>query len=173
MRFLTYITIVVLAIVLSGCGSAQSDDYYAQQPKLKAIIDNQPAPDLNGHSFERGVVIAMYLARNQNVSTHTYTLTIEGKIIKICDSIGFPIPYATQITPPYVPYGGNGSTMPNPEPNSLYSPDNAEGSYVACVAEDGTLAPSYWEPRVFALPYEIHADIVLSPTSNSSIKIQK
>lgn len=163
---------IVFALFQDSCSSAQNADYQQQQPKLRQIINNQPAPDLNGYSFERDVVIQTYQARNRNVNTYTYLYSeTTGLIIKICDSIGLPIPYATQLTPPYIPY--NQTSMPNPEPNSLYSPDNAEGTIVNCLNDDGTYTPGYFEPRVFALPYEIQADRVLKRISQPTFKIPR
>lgn len=164
---------ILLALFQDSCSSAQNQDYQAQQPKLRSIINNQPAPDLNGYSFERDILIQVYQARNRNVTTFTYMYSeTTGQIIKICDSIGMPIPYSTQLTPPYVPTA-NGGSVPNPEPNSLYSPDSAEGSIIVCLNDDNTLSPTYFEPRVFALPFEIKADKVFERISGSSLNIEQ
>ena len=89
-------------------------------------------------------------------------MTIDGKIIEICSSIGYPIPYSTQLTNPLQYTGPNGAVVGNPEPNGLYSPDSAEGTIVNCVNPDGSVTPTYWEPRIFTLPYRIKADVVIA-----------
>lgn len=59
-------------------------------------------------------------------------------------------------------YTGSGSVVVgNPEPNELYTPSSAEATLVQCVNEDGTVSPTYWENRIFALPYRIQSDTQL------------
>lgn len=152
-----YLFIVLL--ILTACGS-QGIEQQQQEANQLALIQNQPIPNLGGYSFERNVVIQTYLARNRTIATYTYTMTeLEGKIIEICASIGYPIPYATQLTNP-LQYSAGGP-IGNPEPNGLYSPSSAEGTIINCANDDGTITPTYWEPRVFALPYRIYSDIQL------------
>lgn len=153
------VIILFLSPVLTGC-NAQDIEREQQESNQRSLIDNQPIPNLGGYSFERYVVIQTYLARNRTIATYTYTMTeIDGKIIEICASIGYPIPYATQLTNPLQVAAGG--PIGNPEPNGLYSPDNAEGTIINCANGDGTITPTYWEPRVFALPYRIKSDIQL------------
>lgn len=157
------IFILILVVILQGCGSQQIESQQQEANQL-ALVENQPVPNLGGYSFERDVVIKTYLARNSTIATYTYTMTeIDGKIIEICASIGYPIPYATQLTNP-VGYNGRG----NPEPNGLYSPDSAEGTIVNCVNPDGTITPTYWEPRVFAMPYRIKSAVQLQRVEGST-----
>lgn len=154
--------VLAFAVLLSGCGTAGEqavrEEARQQGAGVLAIVQNQPVPDLGGWSFEREVVIQTTLARNRTVATYTYLMTLDGKIIEICASIGYPIPYSTQITnPEQAVY--TSLSLPQPEPNSLYSPENAEATYVQCSNSDGTVAPVYMEPRVFALPYRIQSDM--------------
>lgn len=171
------IPFLLIGSSLTGCSqSAQSIETQQRQSDLKNIIQNQPVPNLNGYSLERDIVIQIVNARNSRLPTHTYYYNdFTGKVIKVCDSIGLPIPYSTQLTAPEaeVLSGGHYTNLPQPEPNSLYSPDSAEATIVACVGADGTIIPTYWEPRVFALPYEINSDLELfKPITESSLQIK-
>lgn len=166
--------LVAMSFVLSGCGfeqgSANARKENAQQAQgISAILDNQPVPDLGGWSFERQVLIDTYVARNKMVNTYTYLfLEYTGKVVKICDSKGYPIPYSTQLTNPEQALNQtNSPVIGNPEPSSLYPPASANATLVQCVLGDGQVVPTYWENNVFALPYEIQADIVLSPTGKA------
>jgi hypothetical protein len=103
-----------------------------------------------------------------------------GQIVEICPSIGYPIPYSTQITSPERierVYQGEYEVISNPEPNGLYPPDNAAATIVNCVNPDGSLTPTYWEDNVFALPYRIKADRLIErvdgATSSFSIDAKK
>lgn len=181
-------TIIVLVAVLvfvlltaQDCADTNVQKELAQQDLGQAsLLNNQPVPDLGGYSFERDIVIKTYLARNRTIATYTYTMTeIDAKIIEICASIGYPIPYATQLTNPQrTAYPGyrDSAVVGNPEPNGLYSPDSAEGTLVNCVNPDGSVTPTYWEPRVFAFPYRIRADIQLQRLDDKtsfSVEVKK
>lgn len=153
---------IIVLLLVTACDGSQSIERRQQEANQSALIQNQPVPNLGGYSFERNVVIQTYLARNRTIATYTYTMTeVDGKIIEICASIGYPIPYSTQLTNPLQYVGPNGAVVGNPEPNGLYSPSSAEGTIINCANEDGTITPTYWEPRVFALPYRIQSDMQL------------
>lgn len=156
---------VLFSAVLSSClpPSVAQVEQQQQVAGNLAIVQNQPAPDLGGYSFERQVLIETYLARNNTVATYAYMFTMDGKIVEICPSIGYPIPYSTQLTNPMVAqYGTNGNfTMPNAEPNSLYPPSDAAATLVQCVNPDGSVSPTYIEWYVLAFPYRIKSDYQL------------
>lgn len=165
---------LALALIMAGC-SQQSivDEGRQSESNYSAIVNNQPIPDFGGYSFERAVVIETYLARNRAINTYSYTLTETGILVEICASKGYPIPYATQLTSPDRRVTGLEAVVSNPEPNGLYSPDSAEASYIMCINADGSVAPTYWEARVFSLPYRIQADRILErdETVESSFNI--
>jgi len=90
--------------------------------------------------------------------TTTYIVDLYGKLHKVCDSIGYGIPYATQYTNPQM-IDGNSSrylAMPQADPNGLYSPAQAEGTWVQC-RDPATkkLFVVYLEPRVVVSPYPL------------------
>jgi len=173
--------LLVIALAIAGCGVNSNTQLEQQQQNagVKSIIDNQPVPDLGGYSFPRQVVIETYVALNKVVSTWSYSLTMDGKIIELCPSFGYPIPGGTQLTNPLqiaaqVPQGLSSfetGILANPEPNGLYPPATSAGTLVECVNTDGTVSPMYFEPDVFALPYRIHSDIQLTRVDNSAPSI--
>jgi len=168
---------VVLALVLSGCVHESSQVTYAEQQQQGsgnlAIVQNQPLPDLGGYSFERQIVIETYLARNNTIATYAYMITMDGKIIEICPSIGYPIPYSTQLTNPMKiedRYEGD-VAIPNAEPNSLYPPSDAAATLVQCVNPDGSVSPTYIEWYVLAFPYQIASDMQLQRIGEPSFSV--
>ena len=179
-KVLSFILIAVLIFSLAACvGTTVSQTEQNQQNSgVLAIVQNQPVPDLGGYSFPRQVVIETYEALNKTVSTWSYSMTIDGKIIELCPSFGYPIPGGTELTNPQQitaehidGLGWENGVLSNPEPNGLYPPSTSAGTLVECVNSDGTVSPMYFEPDVFALPYRIHSDIQLTRVDNSTPSI--
>jgi len=94
--------------------------------------------------------------------TYTYIVAENsGKLIFLCDSIGYGIPAATQYTnPSKESYKGNYSytVTPQADPNGLFSPASAEGTWVMC--KDPTkdkVSPMYVEPRIITSTFKLGA----------------
>lgn len=77
-----------------------------------------------------------------------------GRLRFFCNSIGYPLPAATQYTNPQK-YTASGVSLPQADPNGLFSPSNAEGSFVMCISPAGKAAPIYSEPRVITSPFKL------------------
>jgi hypothetical protein len=173
------LVLVLLSLVLSGCLATSSNDIERAQSETAqmSIIQNQPAPDLGGYSFEREIVIQTYLARNNTIATYAYMFTMDGKLIEICPSIGYPIPYSTQITSPDKGevFYGESLVLQNAEPNGLYPPGDAAATLVQCTNEDGSVTPVYIEWYVLAFPYRIKSDFQLEKigATSFSVKVDK
>jgi hypothetical protein len=77
---------------------------------------------------------------------------VTGKRVFLCKSIGFPIPYATQFTSPskIESWGGHPIVVPQADPNGLFSPSNAEGTWILCLNPNNSkdIEPVYSEPKV-------------------------
>jgi len=94
--------------------------------------------------------------RDQNVATTVYITDLNGKLHKVCNAVGYGLPYATQYTNPQR-VSGDGThgyvTLPQADPNGLYSPASADGTWVLCVdTKSGKPKPVYIEPRVIVSP---------------------
>ena len=168
-RFILATLLVALASVVAACTPSEltvQKEKEQQGKAVLAIVENQPVPDLGGWSFEREIVRQTYIARNRNIATYTYMITLDGRIVEICASVGYQIPYSTQLTNPEQVYVG--AAISQAEPNGLYPPLNAEATLVQCTNKDGTVSPTYFEPRVFALPYRIKSDIQLTRLDEKS-----
>ena len=97
--------------------------------------------------------------RDQNVATYVYITDMNGRLHKVCNAVGYGLPYATQYTnPSRIAYdAGHGSvTLPQADPNGLYSPASADGTWVLCVdTKSGKPKPVYIEPRVIVSPFAL------------------
>jgi hypothetical protein len=94
--------------------------------------------------------------RDRSTPTTTYLVGMNNQLTKLCDSVGYGLPYATQYTNP-MRLSGDGThgytTLPQADPNGLYSPASAEGTWILCVDhKDGKAKPLYVEPRVIVSP---------------------
>jgi len=99
---------------------------------------------------------------NPKMNTFTYVTDMNGKLHKRCNSIGFGIPYATQYTNPqkianwHETPGNTAVTIPQADPNGLFSPAAAEGTWVLCHdPKSDKLYPVYFEDRVTVSPFEL------------------
>lgn len=169
-------TVFVLSAGDSSCSgnvaqtTAAQMEQRQQNYQYEQIIRNQPPPSFD-YSPERQMLIRMYIARQQHVATYSYVQSeYSGKVLWSCPSIGYPVPYATQLTnPDQVQWRGydthyTSAVIPQQEPNGLFPPSSAEGTWVPCVNAKGELTPVYEERRVttFLQPMQ-EKDGTLSP----------
>jgi hypothetical protein len=113
---------------------------------------------------ERKLLKDIFELRDQSgLITYTYLyVAMTGKLVFFCDSIGYGIPYATQFTSPGKPYGYTGgsgvalTTVPQADPNGLFSPASADGTWVMCKDPSGKdVRPVYIEPHVIVSPFKL------------------
>jgi len=141
------------------------------------LLNNQPAPVFD-YTIERRMMIEIYKARQRSVATYSYVQSeFTGKVLWHCNSIGYPIPYATQLTNPHqlisksYTVGGNyrqaDGVIEMAEPNGLYSPAQANATWVPCVNANGKVTPTYEEKNVtvFAQPM-VEVNGQLQPASD-------
>ena len=157
-------------------GASSCDDHSGSTRETKATLQSQEQaavtvgmPALLNYTEKRQLKAIYELRDNANLVTYTYTIDLNGKRHKVCPttSVGFGIPYATQYTAPkaaraVAPVYPSGETgqwqykmVDQPEPNGLYMPSSAEGTWVICLSPDKKLAPTYVEPRVVVYLFEM------------------
>jgi hypothetical protein len=105
------------------------------------------------HNFaEKRMMKDILEMRDQNTVTYTYLVGMNNQLTKFCDSVGFGLPYATQYTNPQK-YSG----VSQADPNGLYSPASADGTWVACrVPGQDKVKPVFIEPRIIVSPFPIN-----------------
>jgi hypothetical protein len=108
---------------------------------------------------ERRQLKQIFELRDQNVATYTYLVGLDGKVGQLlCNSVGFGIPYATQYTSPQrlATTSVGATTLPQADPNTLFSPASAEGTWVLCVnPETNKPTPLYVEPKIIVSPFKL------------------
>ena len=169
MRFKTICTVVAVfgSITLlmgdgGGCNTDTTPTSQQRDQQATEQLANQATvqvgwPAITNFTEKRQLKMLYELRDNANLVTYSYYLDLQGGRHKICPttSVGYGVPYATQFTnalrPVWGGYGDHvsGVAIQQPEPNGLFPPSSAEGTWVMCLAPDGkNIAPVYVEPRV-------------------------
>jgi hypothetical protein len=148
---------LLVVISLSGCNYPKSSTKVEQerQEQMTSAANMVAGMPAITHFTEKKLLKTLLELRDTpNLATYSYIVDMGGHTHKLCDSIGFGLPYATQYTNPQQDTYNTSSgsvhvTLPQADPNGLYSPASAEGTWIICVdKEKKTLAPTYVEPRV-------------------------
>ncbi len=176
--------VFLLSAADGGCDAKDSSSNATRQEQaqqnlqMEQFLRNQPVPSFDW-SLERHMLIQLYTARQR--ATNTYSVVqseFTGKILWSCPSIGFPLPYSTQLTnslqAQWRGYSDHWSSavVEQQEPNGLFSPPSAEGTWVPCVDERGRITPVYEERKVttFLRPVE-ERDGTLFPKPNTAASL--
>lgn len=160
-----------LASVAVAMGSAQkvpsSDQIQAQQAEKLAREATQKvgAPAITNFT-EKKLVRWLYELRDEpNYRTYSYIMTMVGKLIKICDSVGYGINTSVQFSNPEkvvhqrIGNGGSFGTLPQAEPNGLFMPEGLAATYIMCVdAANDDVKAVYVEPEVIVSPFPLNFD---------------
>jgi len=157
-----YVSFIV-SLLLVGCGIQQTaTQKEAHQQEIATIqaINAVGMPAIVNYQEKRMLKQVLEL-RDTAIATQTYIVDLYGKLHKVCDSIGYGIPYATQFTNPavdtfYTSSSSQHTVMPQADPNGLYSPAVAEGTWVQCLdPATEKIAVVYLEPRVVVSPFPL------------------
>jgi hypothetical protein len=168
MNNINLISIAIAAVSLTGCleptNTAAKKETLATEQLANQAAVAVGMPAIKQFTEKRQLKTVYELRDTANLVTYSYVIDMNGKRHKVCPttSIGFGIPYATQYTSPTAPdYLGQGGVYdkPQPEPNGLYMPSSADGTWVLCLHPDGkTLAPTYVEPLVAVYLFEMPSE---------------
>jgi hypothetical protein len=162
------LAIVLLPMVMAneGCDEREpsSDDIQrAQQETILREGTAQVGMPAIKNFRERKLYKDILEMRDQDgLVTYTYLWNeMQGKKVFFCQSVGFGLPYATQFTSPQKPMvwysqGVGAIAMPQADPNGLFSPSSAEGTWILCKNPNGQdTRPVYVEPRVIVSPFKL------------------
>lgn len=165
--------IVALPLLVSACAPPPSSTDIQRDRQEKMVHEGVAQVGIPAIKNFRELKLAKDLIEMRDQTglvTYTYLWSdFGGKIVFLCDSIGYPLPYATQFTAPETmqtynlpKQGGSeryyGATrLPQAEPNGLFSPSSAEASWVMCKDPNGKdVRPIYTEPRIIVSQFKLH-----------------
>lgn len=160
----TALLMMAIAVMADDCTDHSVSTREArQQQLLQGEAMAQTGMPAIKNFRERKLLKDIYELRDQDgLVTYTYVWNeFNGRLVPFCDSIGYGIPYATQYTNPqqdafYTTNSASHVVLPQADPNGLYSPAAAEGTWVMCKDPNGkTVRPVYVEPRVIVSPFPL------------------
>lgn len=152
----------VMAVVgmLTACGqrpdpSSQQLEERKQEEMQKQGINAVGMPAIVNYSEKRMMKDILEL-RDKMQPTITYLVGTNNQLTKVCDSVGYGLPYATQFTNPQKKADYGSFPIAQADPNGLYSPASADGTWVLCLDKaDKKVKPVYIEPRILVSPFPI------------------
>jgi hypothetical protein len=155
-----FLLVLPFVFALAACderpNSRQLEASKQEEMTLRAV-QSVGMPAINNFA-EKRMMKDIIEKRDQMQPTYTYIVDMNGKFHKVCDSLGYGLPYATQYTNPQMRVGSqNGTvTLPQADPNGLYSPASADGTWVMCINPKTKKAePQYIEPRIVTTTYPL------------------
>jgi hypothetical protein len=145
---------LLLLLSLSGCFEESSDQKQARaQEDIKQQAVNSVGMPAIQNFAEMRMMRQILEKRDQNRGTYTYIVDMQGMYHLLCRSVGYGLPYATQFTNPQRITAG-GHVIPQADPNGLFSPAAAEGTWVMCLNPDNQQSDVvYVEPRIVVMPW--------------------
>lgn len=160
MRILIFIPV----LFLTACGdfSNSTDSKQAAiTAQMTAEAERQVGMPAITNFTERKFAKMILELRDQEISTFTYIVDMNGKRHFLCESIGFGIPYSTQFTNPeriVTPsLNANGHlTLPQPDPNGLFMPASSSATWVLAVEPEGPISPIYVESEILVSTFKLH-----------------
>lgn len=166
---LAAITLFVICVALAACDQqAPAQTATQREHQQQELLQQQAVSQVGVPSIvnfrEKKLLKDIYELRDQNnFVTYTYTYSeMTGKYVFFCNSIGYGIPYATEFTNPqqlewrYHDQTVASGVVAQADPNGLYSPASAEGTWVMCKDPNGPdVKPIYIEPRVIVSPFKL------------------
>jgi hypothetical protein len=152
MKKLYLLALLPLLLANTSCDVAEKEQ--SQKTKqLKEEANRQIGMPTIINFQERRMMKDLYEKRDSALATHSYIMnSIKGCLVYLGASIGYGMPYATQFTSS-VDYINN---RPQPEPNGLYMPSDAHGTWIMLLNPSTKKAePQYVEPDVIVSTFRL------------------
>jgi hypothetical protein len=152
------ISLAVLFLSAEECNHSNSDDVQRRDQERISQQCNTAVgmPSIVNCQEKKWMKMILEMRDNTKLATYTYIVDMQGKYHLICNSIGFGLPYAVQFTNPQRLAYSSGATLPQADPNGLFSPPTADGTWVLCLnPETNKLAPIYVEPRIIVSTFKL------------------
>jgi hypothetical protein len=155
------LSIIALTFSMSGCDIRPTSDQKQQKQQevmLQQMTDSVGMPNIKNGRERRLLKDIIEMRDSETLVTYTYLFSEQiGKLTFLCNSIGYGIPAATQYTNPMkVDSYTHQIVLPQADPNGLFSPSSAEGTWVMCVdPKKAKPVPTYIEPRIVTSTYQL------------------
>ena len=173
------LVIAACVLALAGCGDNNSGNHIINQQQRN--VDKEAAykvgfPNITNFAEKREYKL-IYELRDHMFPTITYMKGFHGHLHKVCDSIGYGIPYSTQYSnPDRVRYVHSNfihqATLPQADPNGLYSAPESAATWVLCYdPQTKQVEPVYAESNITVSQFPL--DNVAKKSTNVVIHLSK
>lgn len=153
---------VIVAASADDCSGVPTSQQIEQQKQETTMIDMVNAvsiPAIRNYQEKRNLKRLYELRDQTTLRTYTYLQSeYTGRLVFLCDSNGYGIPYSTQYTAPEQANQAyrEGPNQPQAEPNGLYPPGSANGTWIICFDPQGReTTPMYVEPNVVVTTFKL------------------
>ncbi len=165
--------IILLCFCLSGCMPSRevtSDDIQQKQQEkiLQEGTSQVGMPAIKNFRERKLYKDILELRDQEGLITYTYIVAeMTGKLVFIGESVGYGIPYSAQFSNPQKlvvspgaksdePGHATWMTIPQADPNGLFSPGSADGTWILLKNPNGKeVRPVYIEPRCIVSPFPL------------------
>ena len=164
MNKITIFAALAATFALAGCDSPVPTSDQIQNAKQEELskqgVESVGLPAIKNFQEKRLMKDILELRDQPNLVTYAYIIDLNGHTHKVCDSIGYGLPYATQFTNPQrvarLETHDGITAIPQADPNGLFSPASADGTWVLCkVPGKDDVKPLYVEPHVIVSPFPL------------------
>lgn len=160
-KYLALIACLPFILANSSCDAEPTTDQKVAAQQASSLAEAQAQigmPSIVNYQ-EKRMLKTIYELRDSAIATHTYLVNqMTGCPIYIGPSVGYGIPYATQYSNPdtLVPNYQGRITFPQAEPNGLFMPSDAHGTWILLKDPDSNnVKPTYVEPDVMVVPFRL------------------
>ncbi|MHB1665838.1 hypothetical protein [Thiomonas sp.] len=145
------------------------------------VVDKQSAlsvgsPNIVNFQEKRGLKL-IYELRGQTFTTITYLKGMHGHLHKMCDSIGYGIPYSTQYSNPerarwyHTRIGWRAAPG---RPQGLFSPPESNATWILCLdPQTDQVEPVYSEPNIVVSQFPLTDDTVKDSSAGRTIHLTR
>ena len=163
-KFLSMAILLASIVLLASCDlngetSRTEQEQTEKQGKLVQEAQKQCGMPALVNFQERKMMKKVIEQRDKaNLVCYAYLFSNQtGRLIYIGKCMGYGLPYSTQYTNPQrVHFLTSGSVaIPQPDPNGLYMPSDAHGTWLLMIKPDGDTTPVYVEPDVIVSPFKL------------------
>lgn len=153
----------ILCLGASDCNGQKSSSDTIQRDQAEKLLQEGTAqvgmPAIKNFRERRILKDILELRDREGLTTYTYLFNqYTGELHFFGITIGYGIPCATQFTNPQkIAASGHQygyAVLPQADPNGLFSPASAEGTWVLMKNPQGKeVVPVYVEPRIVVSPF--------------------
>jgi hypothetical protein len=157
--------LIVTGIATSSCGDrykpdSEEKDRIATESIMKDYGQTQPIPKMN-RSQVRESLIEIQKLEARATSTYSVERAMDGRVLRLFPSIGYPIPGGTSLTNPLQPTcagyssGYACTSIGQAETTGVFIPSTSEGTRIIEVLPDGSKVAFYSESKISTYAYPV------------------